>query len=434
MDPVTIGVVVFAFFFVLVGFGMPIGFAFLAAGLVGTTQLVGPSAAISALARVPFTWINNYVFTTVPLFIYTGLLSAKTGGASELFAVANKWLGRLPGGLAMATTGATGLFGAVCGSSTAGVATMTTTCYPEMRRHKYRDSLSTGCIAAGSGIDLMIPPSLGFIIYGIMSEESIGKLFIAGIIPGLLQVLSFFLVIYLMVRMKPELAPLADGQRVPWREKIAALRGLWTVAALFGLVMGGIYFGYFTPIEAGGVASAGAFLVTALSGRLSWAAFKDSLLETTRITVIIFVLLLGAMVFNVFLTLSQLPQTVAGLLNYAGTPAVGIAIILLLYLPLGMIMDSTAMIVLTVPLYLPFLIGNDVNLIWFGVLLIMMVQISLITPPIGMNVFVLSGIVKHVPMLTIFRGIVPFVIANIIIVILLASFPQISLLLPTLMR
>lgn len=434
MDPTLIGLIGFGFFFVLVALGMPIGFAFLAAGFMGTAQLVGIDAALSALARVPFTWINSYVFTTVPLFIFTGLLIARTGVAADLFTVANKWLGRLPGGLAMATTGATGLFGAVSGSSTASVATMTTTCYPEMRRHKYSDSLATGCIAAGSGIDLMIPPSLGFIIYGIMSEESIGKLFIAGIIPGLLQVISFFLVIYVMVRMKPELAPIASDQHVSWIEKIKSLRDLWTVAVLFGLVMGGIYFGYFTPIEAGAVASAGAFFVTLFSGRLNWTVLKDSMMETSRITVIIFVLLLGAMVFNVFLTLSHLPQTIAGFLDLAGTPAIGLAIILLLYLPLGMIMDSTAMIVLTVPLYLPFLIGNDINLIWFGVLLMMMVQISLITPPIGMNVFVLKGIAREVPMITIFKGTIPFLITNVIITMLLIGFPQLTLSLPTLMR
>ena len=420
--------------FALIALGLPIGFAFMVVGFAGTAYLAGLSSALAAIARIPFTWINEYVFTCVPLFVLTGFLISKTGIATDLFSVGNKWLGRLPGGLAMATTSAVGLFSAVSGSSTACVATMSSTCYPEMKRHRYDDSLATGCIAAGGGIDLMIPPSLGFVIFGIMSEESIGKLFIAGIVPGLLQILSFFLVIYLVVRLNPALAPLGDEQRIPWLEKIRSLGSLWVIFALFGLVIGGIYLGWFTPIEAGAISSAGALAVTVITRRLTWRSLLESLLDTASVTVIIFTLLIGAMVFNVFLTLSHLPQAMAGILNSVGTPMTGLALILLLYIPLGMVMDATGMIVLTVPLYLPFLASNGINLIWFGVLLMMMVEIALITPPVGMNVFVVQGVIKKVPMQVIFRGMVPFLAADLVVLGLLIAFPSLSLYLPNLMK
>lgn len=431
---VNVGVVGFLAFFALITLGLPISFAFMAVGFVGITFLEGFVVALTSMARIPFTWMNEYVFTCVPLFVFSGLLIARAGIATELFSAGNKWLGRLPGGLGMATTTAVGLFSAVSGSSTACVATMSATCYPEMKRHQYQDSLATGCIAAGGGIDLMIPPSLGFVIYGILTQESIGKLFIAGVIPGLLQVGSFFLVIYLMVKFWPELAPMRDDSSVPWSERIKSLGRLWTILLLFGTVMGGIYFGLFTPIEAGAIGSAGSIILTFLTGRLSMQGLKESLFETASVTVVIFMLLVGAMVFNVFLTLSGLPQLVAALLGNIGSPAAGLALILLLYIPLGMVMDATGMILLTVPLYLPFLAANDVSLIWFGVLLMMMVQIGLITPPVGMNVYVVKAVIKTVPMSVIFRGTVPFLAANLVVLGLLIGFPKLSLFLPSLMK
>ena len=433
MDPSTVGFIGLGVLFGLMALGMPIGFAFMAAGLGGTIYLVGADSAFAAVARIPFTWINEYVFTCVPLFVLSGLVVARTGVATELFAVGHKWLGRLPGGLAMATTAAVGLFSAVSGSSTACVATMSATCYPEMKRHKYHDSLATGCIAAGGGIDLMIPPSLGFVIFGIMSEESIGKLLIAGIIPGIIQVLSFFLVIYVVVKLNPALAPLSETAVVSWGEKIRSLGDLWIILLLFLVMMGGIYFGIFTPIEAGAIGAAGTILVTVATRRLTWRNLAESLLDTASVTVIIFILIVGAMVFNIFLTLSGLPQAVAGLLNNIGHPMAGLALILLLYIPLGMLMDATGMIVLTVPLYLPYLSSHGINLIWFGVLLMLMVEIALITPPVGMNVFVVRAVVK-VPMEVVFRGMVPFLIADFVVLALLIAFPQLSLYLPNLMK
>ena len=434
MDPVTIGAIGFALLFTLIFLGLPIGFSFLNVGFLGTVYLAGTSSALSALARIPFTWISDYIFTTVPLFVLSGLLIAKSGVAKELFAVANIWLGRMPGGLAMATTGAIGIFGAISGSSAAGVATMSTVCYPEMKRYKYNDSLATGCIAAGGGIDLMIPPSLGLILFGIMTEVSIGKLFLAGIIPGLLQIGSFFLAIYLVVKFNPAAAPASDRNRATWMQKITALRDLWMVAALFILVLGGIYLGYFTPIEAGAVSSAGAFTFLLISRRLTFGILMESLRETVSITVLIFTLLLGAMVFNVFLTLSRLPAAMAEMLNSVGSPTAGVMLILALYLPLGMVLDATAMIVLTVPLFLPFLMGNEVDLIWFAIMLMMMIQIGLITPPVGMNVFIARAVIQTVPVKTIFVGMVPFLIADVIVLALLFLFPQVSVFLPNAMR
>lgn len=303
---------------------------------------------------------------------------------------------------------------------------MSAICYPQMKRFKYKDSLSTGCIAAGGGIDLMIPPSIGFVIYGVITEESIGKLLIAGIIPGIIQVGSFLLTIFVVVKLTPKLAPLRPTSSISWKEKLESIKHLWMVIFLFLLVMGGIYLGIFTPIEGGAVGAAGAILSTIITGRLTWQSFVDSFLETSAITVMILTLILGAMVFNIFLTLSNLPQALSKILSSLGSPAAVLAFILLLYLPLGCIMDATGMLVLTLPLYQPFLVSNNINLIWFGVLVIMMVEISLITPPVGMNVYVVQGVVKEVPMQTVFRGMVPFLIADCVVLFLLIFFPSLA--------
>ena len=434
MDSTVVGVIGLILVFTLMALELPIGFSFLIVGFLGLACIAGIGPALSALARISFSWVIEYVFICIPLFILVGLLLSNTGIANELFETGNKWLGRLPGGLAMATTGAVGLFSAVSGSSTACAATMSAVCYPQMKRHKYKDSLATGCIAAGSGIDLMIPPSLGFVVYGIFSEEAIGKLLIAGIIPGIIQVGSFFLTIYLSVKFNPELAPLRVSSSSSWNEKIRSLRSLWTIIVLFLLVMGGIYLGFFTPIEAAAIGCAGGLVITIGTGRLTWQNLVESLRTTSSVTAMIFAIVMGAMVFNVFLTLSKLPQMLSTFLNSIGSPSAGLAFIFLMYIPLGMIIDAMAMIVLTIPLYMPFLLSNNINLIWFGVVVMLLVEIGLITPPVGMNVYVVKGVIKEVPMGTIFKGMVPFLIADVLVLGLVIAFPQISLYLPTLMK
>jgi tripartite ATP-independent transporter DctM subunit len=433
MDPATVGIIGFVVMFILMALGLPIGFSFITVGFAGLVWLSGLHAAISALARVPYTWITQYVFTCVPLFILMGMVLANTGIAKDLFDVGHKWVGRVKGGLAMATTLGVGAFGAVCGSSTACAATMGSICYPEMKRKNYSDSLATGCIAAGAGIDLMIPPSLGFVIYGIITEESIGKLLIAGIIPGILQIGSFLLAIYLLVSFKPHHAPIQDDQRFTWMQKIASLRNLWPTALLFCLVMGGIYLGWFSANEASAVGAAGAIILTLVQRRLTWKNFKQTLLMTSSITVTITMLLIGAMLFSAFMSVSGLPRYLADILSNFSSPSAVVLIILLLYIPLGMVMDSTSMIVLTLPLYQPYLTAAGINLIWFGVLVIMCIEIGLISPPVGLNVFTVKAVVKEVPMATIFRGMVPFLMAHVVIITLLYLVPWFSLYLPRLM-
>jgi len=363
-----------------------------------------------------------------------GLIVANTGIATDLFNAGFKWTGRVPGGLAMGTTIGAGAFGAVTGSSTACAATMCVVCYPEMKRKRYSNDLSTGCIAAASGVGLMIPPSLGFIVYGIMMDESIGRLFMAGIIPGIMQVGSFLITIYLLVRLKPDHAPLKIDEPIPWMEKIKSLEKLWPILFLFLLVMGGIYLGLFTANESAAIGAVGALLLALLMRRLTWTNLKQSLLQTASITAILSMLVAGAMLFSVFLAISGLPHRLAEFLGFFQSPLAVTVIILLLYIPMGMVMDSVSMLLLTLPIYQPFLMAAGVDTIWFGVLVIMCVQIGLMTPPTGMSVFTVTGVVKEVPMGTIFRGTVPFLFANIIVLILLFFIPWLSLFLPQLMR
>jgi tripartite ATP-independent transporter DctM subunit len=433
MDPTTVGIIGLLVMFLLMATGLPIGFCFITVGFSGIICLSGWHTAINTLARMPFTWMTQYVFTCVPLFILMGLVVANTGIAEDLFEVGHKWVGRIKGGLAMATTLGVGAFSAVSGSSTACAATMSAICYPEMKRKNYSNALSTGCIAAGGGIDLMIPPSLGFVLYGIITEASIGKLLIAGIIPGILQVGSFLVAIYLLVKFKPQHAPIMDDARYTWMQKIASLRKLWSTALLFILVMGGIYLGWVTANEASAVGAAGAIILTMLQRRLTWKNLKQTLIMTSSVTAMITILVIGAMVFSVFLTLSGLPNYLAQILTNFQSQWAIVLIILLLYIPLGMVMDATAMIVLTLPLYQPFLMAAGIDLIWFGVLVILCVEIGLISPPVGLNVYTVKGVIKEVPMETIFRGMVPFLIADFLVLALLYLFPWFSLFLPRMM-
>lgn len=432
MDPYLIGVLCTIGLFLLIALNIPIAIAFLAAGGIGIALLADTSIALSAFGRVPYTWITLYVFSCVPLFIFSGLIIAESGLAGDLFDVAYKWIGRLPGGLGMATTGAVGLFGAVSGSSTACVATMSTTCYPEMRRYGYPKEIAAGCIAAGSAIDLMIPPSLGFILYGIITEQSIGKLFIAGIIPGILQILAFCFVIYLLAKYLYK-DNNKDAKPISFIEKLIGLIKIWPIFLLFTIIMGGIYTGIVTPIEAGALSVIGSLISVIAAGKFQWKAFYQSAITTLSISAMIGMLIVGAMIFNTMLVMSDLPTNIAGALSHINSPTIGLLIILALYIPLGMVMDAGAMVLLTLPLYLPFLIENDINLIWYGVLTMVMVEISLITPPVGMNVFVAYGVLKDVSMGQIFRGTIPFIGAHLVVLALLIIFPSISLFLPNLM-
>ncbi len=432
MSPLIVGWMGFLLLLTLMTMGMPIAFAFLTTGLLGITYLSGIKAALFAFGEISYHWSTVYVFICVPLFILMGFVFSRCGIARELYMVANKWLGRLPGGLGLATVGGCGLFAAVTGSSAAQAASMSAIVYPEMRRYNYDKRLAVGAIAAGGTIGIMIPPSVGFIIYALMTEASIGELFMAGIIPGILEILFYFTTIIILVKMRPDLAPLSPAP-VSWKERILSLKNVWPALFIFLVVLGGIYLGIFTPVEAAGIGAGTSILMTIAMRRLTWRILIECLIDSTRVTAMIFMLIMGAMVFNTFLALSNLPQALSEILGGIGSQGALIAVILIIYLPLGAFMDTTSMFVLTVPLYLPTLLANNINLVWFGVLAVRCSEIGLISPPVGMNVYIVKGMVKDISVEKAFEGIIPFLIADVIILALLAVFPQLSLFIPNLM-
>jgi tripartite ATP-independent transporter DctM subunit len=342
-------------------------------------------------------------------------------------------LGQLRGGLAMATVGACAGFAAISGSSLATAATMGTVALPEMKRYKYDSRLATGAVAAGGTIGILIPPSVILILYGIITEQSIGKLFLAGFIPGVLEAVFYMVTIYILCKINPFMGP--PGPRTSFLSKITSLKNTWIVLALFVLVIGGIYLGVFSPTEAAGVGAFGAFIFGLARRRLGWQALKSSLADTGRTTAMIFVIILGAMILGYFLAVSRIPFELA---DIVGTLAVNryviLVLILIVYLLLGCVMDSMAIMLLITPIFFPLAISLGFNPIWFGILITRMTEIGLITPPVGLNVYIIRGVAKDVPMQTIFRGIVPFLIADICHVALLIALPQLSLFLPGFMK
>jgi len=333
----------------------------------------------------------------------------------------------------MATIGACGGFAAISGSSLAAAATMGMVALPEMKRFEYDDSLATGCIAAGGTLGILIPPSTVMIIYGILTQQPIATLFIAGILPGLLLTVLFILTIYIMTKLDPTLGP--PGPRFSMKERIYSLKDTWGIIALFLLVIGGLYTGWFTPTEAAGVGAFGAFLITITKGRLTWRNLTVSLDQTARTTAMVFLILIGASIFGYFLTVSQIPDQLSLIAMHAGLNRyIILSLIIIAYIILGCFMEGLAIMVLTIPIIYPMVLEMGFDPIWFGVIITLVMEMSLITPPVGINVFIISGIAKDVPMYTIFRGIIPFWFAMLACIILLVLFPQIALFLPQTMR
>jgi C4-dicarboxylate transporter DctM subunit len=433
MDPLWIGFIGVILLFVLIFAGMPLGLAFVLIGTIGYGLAFSWAGALSMVRTVAYSTFSDYGFIVIPLFILMGTLAYATGMSEDLYDSAHSVFGRLRGGLAMATVVASAGFAAICGASVASAATMGKVAYPEMRRYKYDPKLSTASIAVGGTIGILIPPSMIFIIYGIISEQSIGQLYMAGFIPGIFQTLVFIATIYIICRINPKMGP--QGPSTTLKEKVTALSRSWPVLILFLLVLGGIYLGWFSANEAAG---AGAFLVFFLGlimRRLSWKGFKHALIDASKTTAMIFIILTGALIFGYFLTITGVSTTIA---DFMGSLPVSkwviFAFIMLFYLILGCAMDSMSMILITVPIFYPLTQKLGFDPIWFGVIIVMVVEMGLITPPVGMVVFVIKGIVSEdVPMFTIFKGLVPFLIANIIIVIVLALFPQMALFLPNTM-
>jgi C4-dicarboxylate transporter, DctM subunit len=432
MSGEMVGFLGFGGLFLLMAIGVPIGIAFLTVGFLGITFLTSMDTAIATITRIPYTWSSDYIFSSIPLFVLMGLACSQSGLAADLFRSAYSFLGRLPGGLAQATIAASAGFGAVSGSSTAGAATMSSICYKEMTKFKYSPELAAGTVSAGGTISILIPPSLGFIIYGILAEQSIGKLFLAGLIPGIIQTLLYCITLYFWAKIRPLDAPSSQGTSLA--EKLSSLKGVWPIIVLFLFILGGIYFGIFTAIEAGAFGAFAAILIAFIMGRSSVKMVVENLITAARLTAMMFMLLMGAMVFNVFLGITKLPQFLSILISQVNSPTLMVLLILALYFPLGCFMDTTSMFLLTVPLFLPALKSGGVDLIWFGVLVVISAEIALITPPVGMNVYVVQGMIKEISLERVFKGVMPFVLATIILLLIIFLFPYLALFLPNLMN
>ncbi|MBD3666070.1 TRAP transporter large permease [Sulfitobacter aestuariivivens] len=428
----TAALIGFAAVLLLAFMRMPLGLALGLVGFIGFSELSSYRAGMSNAARLVIDSGQSYGLSVVPLFILMGLMVDRGGMARELYRAAYAFLGHRKGGLAMSTITACGMFSAICGSSLATAATMSKVSMPEMRRYKYDDSLATASIAAGGTLGILIPPSVILVIYGLITNVSVGKLFIAGVLPGLIGVLFYLAAVLFVVTRNPAAGP--AGERSGWGERLGALRDVWATLGLFIFVIGGIYIGAFTPTEAAGMGAAGAIAIAYFRGALSWKVVMEVSRETTLTTAKLFMVLFGAMIFSNFVNRAGLPDALLAIANGFDFPPMGIIfMILLIYLVLGCVFESLSMILLTVPIFAPLVEGLGFDLIWFGILVVVATEISLITPPIGMNVFVLKGVLRDVSVKTIFKGVTPFWIADIFRIILLALVPALSLYLPSMM-
>ncbi|MFQ3354296.1 MAG: C4-dicarboxylate transporter DctM subunit [Paracoccaceae bacterium] len=411
---------------------MPLGIALGLVGVIGFGEISGYRAAISMAGRLVIDAGQSYQLSVLPMFILMGLLVERGGMAKELYRAAYVFLGHLKGGLAMSTIAACGMFSAICGSSLATAATMSRVSMPEMRRYKYHDSLATASIAAGGTLGILIPPSTILVIYGFLTETSVGKLFMAGILPGLLGILFYLGAVFFIVTKNPATGP--AGERTDWKERFLAVKDVWATLGLFVFVIGGIYLGLFTPTEAAGMGAAGALLIAWLRGGLKDGGLIKVLSEASITTAKLFLVLFGALIFSNFVNRAGLPDSLMNIVSAFDVPPIGVIIIMLLiYVLLGCVFESLSMILLTVPVFAPVVESLGFDLIWFGILVVVVTEISLITPPIGLNVFVLKGVIKDVSVSTIFKGVTPFWIADIFRLAVLALIPGIALFLPSVM-
>lgn len=423
----------FGAIFLLAIMRVPLAFAMGLVGFAGIGLTRGWVPAVASTAQVVYETGFAYTLSVIPLFILMGNFVARAGLAHELFQAAYAFIGHVRGGLAHATIAACAGFGAICGSSIATAATMSKVAYPSMRKLGYSDSLSTGVMAAGGTLGIMIPPSTIMVIYGIVTQTNIGHLFAAGVIPGLLTAAMLMLAVVLVTSRDPEHAP--PGERASWAERWRALRGIWGVVVLVVVVLGGIYGGFFTATEGAGFGAAGAFLFALLRRRLTWAVLFEVLVESARTTAMLFTLLIAATLFANFVNFTTLPGDLKEWITHLGlSPTMIIVAMMAIYVLLGTVMEELTMVLLTIPLFFPIVTGLGFDPVWFGVLIVMIVQIGLISPPVGMNLFVLNALLPGVGLRNIFGGCWPFVAMMILVLAVLIAFPQLSLWLPSLMR
>jgi len=412
---------------------MPIGLAMALVGFAGIAVLGKIGSALSVLGSTPFNTSTIYLYSVFPLFLLMGQFVFVSGASTDLFKAAYKWVGNLRGGLAIATTLACAGFAAVCGDGLTATVTMASVSLPEMKKYRYSTALASGTIAAGGTLGILIPPSIIFILYGVITEQSIGELFIAGVIPGLILAGLYVITIITLCRMHPEYGP--PGPLVSIKERLVAIKDVWAILALFILVIGGIYVGIFTATEAAAIGAFGAFILALVKRQLNKQSLIRSLKETLGMAGLVFVILIGAMIFSTFLALTKIPMDLATALVGSGLPPLAIIVlILIMYIILGCVIDSLALILLMTPIIFPVILAIGFNPIWFGVITVICMQQAMMTPPIGMSCFVLAGAAKDIPLSTIFRGVLPFWLATVFCIILLIAFPKLALVLPGLMK
>ena len=430
LSPDAVAVIGFLVLFGLMLLRVPVGMAMGLVGVSGYAYIAGPGPALKLIGQSSMRTVTDYTFGVIPMFMLMGAFVSVSGVSRELFRAANAFIGHMRGGLGVATVLACGGFAAICGSSVATAATFSSVAYPEMRRFGYPQSFSTGVIAAGGTLGAMLPPSTVLAVYAILTQQDIGKLFMAGIVPGLLAMVMYVITIMIIVRLRPDWLP--RGEQKSWAERFHGLKDVWAPLVLFMFVIGGLYGGFFTPTEAGGVGASGAFLLGVLRGKLDRAGIREALLSATRTSAAVFTVLIGALLFGYFLTITQVPQKLTEMLTGLGVGRYGVlAMIMVMYLVLGCLMDAMAMIILTVPIIYPVILQLGFDPIWFGVIIVMTVELGLIHPPVGMNVFVIKSVVKDVSFTTIFKGVIPFVVTDLLRLVILISFPIIALWLPS---
>ena len=433
MSPLTTGILGIALLFLLFATGMPIAFVMTLVGWLGYVYLGSLDGGLNILGLSFYAGGTTYTLSVIPLFVLMGQFASHAGLSHQIYWAVERWLGHRRGGLAMATVCACAGFAAISGSSVATAATMGTVALPEMKKYRYGMSLATGTVAAGGTLGILIPPSATFVFYAILTEQSVGKLFIAGILPGIMLAFLFMLAINIQVRLNPELAPRGPG--ATFKERINALKGVWGILVLFLIVMGGIYTGVFTPTEAAGIGAFGAFVFSLYTRKMAWHHFVASLRLTGQTTGMIFIIVIGAYVFGYFLAVTRIPFELADYMSGLEVSRyIILAGVVLIYTILGMFLDGWAIMVLTIPIIHPMMVNLGFDPIWFSVMVVIMLEMALITPPVGVNVFIIKGVAKDVPMYSIFRGIWPFWVAMLVGLIILSIFPQIALFLPNTMK
>jgi C4-dicarboxylate transporter, DctM subunit len=422
----TAAIIGFMAVFLLAFAGVPLAFAMLLAGVGGYAALRGIDPSLHMLGQVVVDSSTNYGMSVLPMFILMGLFVHKADISGELYDAANAWLGHLKGGLAHATLAACALFAAISGSSIATAATMTKVAMPPMRRLGYHDRLSTGTVASGGVLGVLIPPSVPLVIFGLLTETDIRQLFIATIVPGVLLLLLFLGAVWVTLLLNPELGP--RGERVPLRQRFIALKGVWSTIVLFAFVMGGLYGGVFTATECAGMGASGALLIALARRKLTFSGVLACLQETASTTAMLFAIVFGALVFANFITLSGLTAQLVDWIQNSGFSATGVLLaMVLIYLVLGALMEAMGLLLLTAPIFTAVAVEMGINPVWFGIFVVMMIEVGMLTPPVGMNVFTVKTLLPEVKLSTIFRGVMPFVIANLIAVGLLIVWPVIAL-------